>query len=59
MIQQDILVFDTVVPVEVRQDGEARWIAAGTYLGKRIEVKGSSADAATALWEKTARNRGE
>jgi hypothetical protein len=59
MIQQDLLVFDTVVAVEVRQDGEAGWIAAGTYLGKRIEVKGSSAEAATALWLKTAKNRGE
>ncbi len=49
MIQQDILVFETVVPVGVRQDGEADWTAAGTYLGKRIEVKGSSAEAASAL----------
>jgi hypothetical protein len=59
MTQQDIPVFETVVAVEVRQDGEADWTAAGTYLGKRIEVKGSSAEAATALWQKTAKNRGE
>jgi hypothetical protein len=59
MIQQDILVFETVVAVEVRQDGEADWTAAGTYLGKRIEVKGNSAEAAAALWQKIAGNRGE
>jgi hypothetical protein len=59
MIRQDILVFETVVAVEVRQDEDADWTAAGTYLGKRIEVKGSSAEAATALWQKIAENRGE
>jgi hypothetical protein len=59
MVKQDILVFETVVAVEVRQNGEADWTAAGIYLGKRIEVKGSSAEAATALWQKTAKNRGE
>jgi hypothetical protein len=59
MIQQDIPVFETVVAVEVRQNREADWTAAGTYLGKRIEVKGSSAEAAIALWQKIAENRGE
>jgi hypothetical protein len=46
------------VEVEAQEMATSVWIAAGTYLGKRIEVKADSQASAVSLWRRTAEHRG-
>jgi hypothetical protein len=57
-MKQSVIVWDKPIEVEVLQGPDSRWSAVGTYLGKRFECKGVDAEAAVALWQKTAGNRG-
>ncbi len=43
--------------IRVYEESKTVWIAQGDYVGERIEVKGSTATSAAALWEKAARDR--
>ena len=44
--------------VVVHQKSKSVWIAAGDYMGERIEAKGSSASSALAHWHEAARYKG-
>ena len=44
--------------VDVYQKSKTVWIAVGTYMGKRIEVKGRSANAAITQWQDATRFMG-
>lgn len=58
-MKRAVAVWKTTVEVELQQGADSRWEAEGTYLGKRFKCKDSDAEAAVALWQKTAENRGE
>ena len=51
-------VWKTIVEVEANEQAKGLWIAAGSYLGKRIEVKADSRASAVSLWQRTAEYRG-
>ena len=44
--------------ITVYQKSKSVWIAAGDYMGHRVEVKGSSANSAATHWKDAARYRG-
>jgi hypothetical protein len=45
---------DEPCEITVSQKSKWVWIAAGQYMGKRLEVQGRSANSATALWRDAA-----
>jgi hypothetical protein len=51
-------VFGNTIKVEAREGPPSVWIAAGDYLGKRIEVKADSRASVLTLWRRTAEYRG-
>ena len=58
-MKRSVVVWNKPIDVEVEQGPDSKWTASGTYLGKRIECKGTDVEAAIALWQKSAGNRGE
>jgi hypothetical protein len=52
------MVWDKPHEVAVRQYSKSVWIAAGDYMGKRIETKGQTQGAAVKLWLDAAKYRG-
>jgi hypothetical protein len=44
--------------ISVYQKSKTIWIAVGTYMGRTIETKGSSASAAAKHWQDAARYHG-
>ena len=44
--------------VTVYQKSKSVWIAVGTYMGKRLEVKGRSESQALGSWREAARYKG-
>jgi hypothetical protein len=58
-MERSVIVGKTTVEVEIEEGADLKWRAVGTYLGKRFECKGVDPEAALALWQKTAANRGE
>lgn len=52
-MQHTVYVWEKPQKVDVYQKSKTVWIAVGTYMGKRIEVKGRSANAAITQWVST------
>jgi hypothetical protein len=50
-----VKVWDKPHEITVYQRSKTVWIAAGDYMGERIESKGSSQSAAAAHWREAAR----
>lgn len=46
------------IEVEARESSAGEWVAAGSYLGKRIEVKADSRVSVLSLRQRTAEYRG-
>ena len=57
-MQRTVDVWGKQQTVEVYQKSKTVWIAVVTYMGKRIETKGRSANAAITRWKDAARYRG-
>jgi hypothetical protein len=53
-----VTVLETTVEVEISKQNSGTWSAAGTYLGKRIEVTAESRSAVIDRWRRTAEYRG-
>jgi hypothetical protein len=53
-----VMVWDKPHEVAVRQYSKSVWIAAGDYMGKRIEVKNTSRGAAIKRWREAAEYQG-
>ncbi|MEE8197638.1 MAG: hypothetical protein V3T69_10735 [Acidiferrobacterales bacterium] len=57
-MRRTVYVWEEPQKVDVYQKSKTVWIAVGTYMGKRIEVKGRSANAAITQWQDAARFMG-
>jgi hypothetical protein len=57
MVVRTIFVWETSCVISVHQQSESVWIAVGEYMGKLLEVKGPSAEAAVRDWAQAARIR--
>jgi hypothetical protein len=56
--ERTVLLYDTPCAIAISQPSKNVWVAVGDYKGKRIEVKGSSANIAAKHWVDAARSRG-
>jgi hypothetical protein len=57
-MQHTVKVWDEDVEVSAHKKSKSVWIAVGTYMGERIESKGSSESSAVAHWREAARYKG-
>jgi hypothetical protein len=48
--ERTVLLYDTPCIITISHPSKTVWVAVGDYKGERIEVKGSSANAATKHW---------
>ena len=58
MAKHIVKVWDEQFEITVVQKSKSVWIAAGTYMGKTVEVQGRSEGSAAAHWREAARYRG-
>jgi hypothetical protein len=56
--EMTVKVWDKPHIITVYQKSKTVWIAVGEYMGRRIEVKGSSASSAAKWWAEAARYHG-
>lgn len=56
--EHTVQVWDQPQQVTVYQNSKSVWIAVGTYMGERVEVKGRSETQAIGNWREAARYRG-
>jgi hypothetical protein len=56
--EHKVQVWNEPQQVTVYQKSQSVWIAVGTYMDERIEVKGRTESQALAQWRETARYRG-
>jgi hypothetical protein len=57
MAVRTIFVRETPCVISVHQQSESVWIAVGEYLGKLLQVRGPSAEAAAKYWAQAPRIR--
>ena len=58
IMKQTVRVWDELQEITVYQKSKSVWVAAGEYMGERIETKASSASAAAKHWQDAARYKG-
>jgi len=58
MAQHTVAVWGKLHVIALYRNSKYVWIAAGEFMGERIEAKASSASAAARNWANTARHRG-
>ena len=58
MAQRTVMVWGEPVEISVYQKSKSVWIAVGTYMGERLESKGSSESSAAAHWAAAAKYKG-
>ena len=56
--ERTVLLYDAPCTITIFHPSKTVWVAIGDYMGKRIEVKGSSGNVATKYWIDAARSRG-
>lgn len=57
-VERTVHVWDVAHFITVYQKSKSVWIAVGDYMGKPIEVKGSSASSAASAWANATRFMG-
>jgi hypothetical protein len=55
--ERTVLLYDAPCSIAISHPSRAVWIVVGDYMGKRIEVKGSSGNVAARHWVKAAHFR--
>jgi putative acetyltransferase len=58
MAEHTVVVWGKLQVIALYRNSKSVWIAAGDFMGERIEVKASSASAAAKHWAKAARHQG-
>jgi hypothetical protein len=56
--ERTVLLYDAPCSITISHQSRTVWIAVGDYMGKRIEIKGSSANNAALHWVDAAHFRG-
>lgn len=56
--ERTVLLYDTPCTIAIFHPTKTVWVAVGDYIGKRVKVKGSSANVAAKRWVEAARFRG-
>lgn len=57
-MEHTVKVWDKPHEVSVYQKSKSVWIAVGTYMGQRLEVKGRTQSQALSAWREAARYKG-